>query len=227
MFGRKEGLNTVGSKLHDIILGGQDGLVNILGLVLGVAAATSETRIVIISGLAGTIAESVSMAAVAFTSTKAAKEYYLAERKREMMEIKEIPTEEKREVEQIYYKKGFRGHLLKKVVNKITSNKKEWLETMMDDELHIFPEKEKPLLSALIVGLSSFFGSLIPLAPFFLFDVKNAMIASLIFTAFILFVAGSIKGKITLNNWKKEGLELMVIGILSALAGYAVGLFLK
>ena len=70
------------AQLHDIILGGQDGLVNVLGIVLAVAAATASTRIVLISGLAATFAESISMGAVAYTSTKAAKEYYLSVRKK-------------------------------------------------------------------------------------------------------------------------------------------------
>ncbi len=61
---------------RDFILGGQDGLVNVLGLVLGVAGATLNTNIVIISGIVATVAESVSMAAVAYTSSKAAKDYY-------------------------------------------------------------------------------------------------------------------------------------------------------
>ena len=61
---------------RDFILGGQDGLVNVLGLVLGVAGATLNTNIVLISGIVATVAESVSMGAVAYTSSKAAKDYY-------------------------------------------------------------------------------------------------------------------------------------------------------
>ena len=57
--------------LRDIILGGQDGIVNVLGVVLGVSAATSDLKIIIVSGLAATFAESISMAAVAYTSTEA------------------------------------------------------------------------------------------------------------------------------------------------------------
>jgi VIT1/CCC1 family predicted Fe2+/Mn2+ transporter len=55
--------------LRDIILGGQDGLVNVLGVTLGVAAASGDTRIVLAAGLAATFAESFSMAAVAYTSS--------------------------------------------------------------------------------------------------------------------------------------------------------------
>src|SRR3989338_6710132 len=61
---------------REFILGGQDGLVNILGLVLLIASATFNSNIIIISGLVATVAESVSMTAVAYTSSKAAEEYY-------------------------------------------------------------------------------------------------------------------------------------------------------
>lgn len=57
--------------LRDIILGGQDGLVNVLGIVLGVAAASRDERIIMAAGLAATFAESFSMAAVAYTSSVA------------------------------------------------------------------------------------------------------------------------------------------------------------
>src|SRR3990172_7794380 len=54
--------------LRDIILGGQDGMVNVLGVTAGVAAASGDTRLTIAAGLAATFAESFSMAAVAYTS---------------------------------------------------------------------------------------------------------------------------------------------------------------
>ncbi len=62
--------------IRDLILGGQDGLVNVFGVVLAVAEATQSRYIILISGLAATFAESISMAAVAYTSGKAGKEYY-------------------------------------------------------------------------------------------------------------------------------------------------------
>src|SRR3989344_4112381 len=71
---RSKGLSR--SNIRDFILGFQDGLVNTLGLVLGVASAVQSSSIVLISGLVTTFAESVSMAAVAYTSTKAAHQFY-------------------------------------------------------------------------------------------------------------------------------------------------------
>src|SRR5512144_3032686 len=100
------------SALSDVILGGQDGLVNVLGVILGVAAATSDTRIVLVAGLATTFAESISMAAVAFTTTLADADLYDSEREREYRHIQEIPKLERQEVSQIYRDKGFKGELL-------------------------------------------------------------------------------------------------------------------
>src|SRR5512139_446252 len=104
------------SGLSDIILGGQDGLVNVLGVILGVAAATSDPRLVIVAGLAATFAESVSMGAVAFTSTLADADYYDSERERELRHIEHAPRLERDEVRQIYIQKGFQGELLTRIV---------------------------------------------------------------------------------------------------------------
>ena len=76
--------SNAGPILSDVILGGQDGLVNVLGIVLGVGIATQDPWIVIVAGLAATFAESLSMAAVAYTSTKASKDFYESEKMREI-----------------------------------------------------------------------------------------------------------------------------------------------
>src|SRR3989344_9647102 len=123
-----------GSNLKDVILGGQDGLVNVLGVILAIAVATYDTKIIIIAGLAATFAESISMAAVAYTSTKAALSYCLSQIKNEEQEIKNNPTVTKKEIYDVYYKKGFKGPLLNQVIKKITSNKQVWLNTLMSEQ---------------------------------------------------------------------------------------------
>ncbi len=119
--------NKVGSEMRDIILGGQDGLVNVLGVVLAIAAATIDTKTIIIAGLAATFAESISMAAVAYTSTKAERDYYNRQLETEKREISDIPDIERKEIRDIYFAKGFRGRQLVNIVKKITSNKKLWM----------------------------------------------------------------------------------------------------
>src|SRR3954464_11451857 len=78
-----------GAWLRDVILGGQDGLVNVLGIVLGLAAASAATKIIILAGMAATFAESVSMGAVAYTSSLAERDHYLSEAERERREMRE------------------------------------------------------------------------------------------------------------------------------------------
>ncbi len=222
---RHKGLSR--SNIRDFILGFQDGLVNTLGLVLGVASAVQETRIILISGLAATFAESISMAAVAYTSSKAAHEFYQSQVEKEKKEIKEIPHMEVQEIRDIYYKKGFRGKELENIVKKITSNKKLWLETMMAEELKLFPEDyEKPIKSGFIVGLSAIVGSLIPVIPFFLLQVRLGMIYAIISSVITLFIVGAVKAKLTIGDWRKSGIEMALVGTLAALAGFLIGSFL-
>lgn len=166
---RKKGVS--GNLISDFILGGQDGLVNVLASVLGVAAAIHSRQVIIIAGFAALAAESISMAAVAYTSSKALRDYY--KRKRQ------------------------HG---------------DWLKN--------------PVESAFIVGTSSLIGSIIPLIPFFFFSVKNAMISSVIVSIMSLFIAGAIKAKLTVGDWKRSGTEMAVIGTVAALAGYLIGVLL-
>lgn len=215
--------------LPQIILGGQDGLVNVLGILLGVAAATGSNQIVIIAGLSATFAESISMAAVAFTTKLAEADFYQSEQEREKYEIEHVPEGEKEEIRALYENYGFKGNVLDEIVEKITSDKKIWLKVMMEQELKLeFVDRKEALSSAIIVGFSAVIGSLIPLAPFFFLGAKSAMYLALFVTAMTLFAIGYFKARMTLGrNFLRMGLEMLVIGMVSALAGYIIGLLLQ
>ncbi len=216
------------SGLSDIILGGQDGLVNVLGVILGVAAATSDPRIVVVAGLAAAFAESVSMGAVAYTSTLADADFFESEKEREYRHIQEAPHLEKEEIRQIYAQKGFSGELLEKIVETITANADIWVTVMMAEEHRLIPTNRRAALkSALVVGVSAIIGSLIPLIPFLLMPVRPSMWVSVITTALVLFFAGAYKARLTVGRPGKSGLEMAIIGTLSAMVGYAVGALLK
>ena len=212
-----------GALFKEFILGGQDGLVNVLGIILGLAAATANAKLVIIAGLAAAFAESFSMAAVAFTSAKAEADYFASERRRELFEIENFPDTEKKEVQAIYHRKGFRGKLLEDIVEHIVGDRTTWLNIMMHEELGLSDEFVSPTKTAMIVGLATMFGSIIPLTPFFLLGVKTAVIFSLVVSAIALFVTGAIEGKLTVGHWAKKGLQLAVIGMVAALIGFLVG----
>ena len=211
------------SRWRDFILGWQDGLVNVLGVTLGIASATNDAKIVIIAALAATFAESVSMMAVAYTSFKAEADFYESELAREKKEMHTVPEREKDEVRTIFRKFKFGTSLLEKVVRHITSNKKRWLDTMMELELKLQKPKVSPLNIAVVVGISAIIGSLIPVVPFLLLSVKDAILASIIFSTIILFLVGAYKGYTTTGKVLKSGIELAAIGMLAALIGYGIG----
>lgn len=216
------------SSLSDFILGAQDGLVNVLGVILGVAAATDEVALVLVAGLATTFAESISMGAVAFTTTVADADLYQSEREREYRHIKEIPALEKQEVREIYHGKGFKGELLDRIVDTVTANKDVWVALMMAEEHQLAPiERNQAWRAAWVVGLSAIVGSLVPLAPFMLLPIGTSMVAAVIVTAAVLFVIGAYKARVTIGHPTRSGLEMAAIGTLSALAGYLVGILLK
>jgi VIT1/CCC1 family predicted Fe2+/Mn2+ transporter len=216
------------SGLADIILGGQDGLVNVLGVILGVAAATSNTRIVLVAGLAAAFAESVSMGAVAFTSRRAESDFYQSEREREYRHIDQVPELEREEVYQIYQDKGFDNELLDHIVDTITANQDVWVAVMMAEEHQLTPvNREEALRAALVVGSSAIVGSLIPLLPFAVLSVKISMLIAVVLAALTLFVVGVYKARMTVGSPGRSGLEMAVIGTVSALVGYGVGVLLK
>lgn len=216
------------SRLADVILGGQDGLVNVLGVILGVAAATQDARIVIAAGLAATFAESISMGAVAYTSALAEDDLYHSEREREHRHIHLAPDVETEEIRAIYRNKGFEGEMLEKIVEVITSNPDVWVNVMMSEEFRMTPpEKSRAMRSALIVGFSALAGSLIPLFPYFFWSVHLSIWLSIAIAALALFVVGVYKARVTIGKPFRSGLQMAIIGTVSALAGYVVGLIFK
>ncbi len=216
------------SALSDIILGGQDGLVNVLGVILGIAAATGDAYLILVAGLAATFAESVSMAAVAYTSTIADADYYESEREREHRHIQEVPNLEREEIRNIYAEKGFSGELLEGIVETITASPDVWVAVMMSEEHQLQPvDRRTALRSAIIVGIAAIVGSLIPLVPFLFVPVSTGILLSIGFSALVLFIVGVVKARMTVGHPGKSGLEMAVIGTVSALVGYAVGALLR
>jgi len=214
--------------IPDVVLGGQDGLVNVLGVVLGVAAATSSSRVVLVAGLAAAFAESMSMAAVAYTSTMAKADVYESERAREIRHIREIPALEREEIRDIYRAKGFEGALLEKIVETITNNSDVWVAVMMAEEHKLAPvDRRHAVRASLVVGVSSIIGSLLPLVPFFLLPVRVGMVVAVVVAALALFAVGAYKAHVTTGRPSRSGLELASIGIATALVGYAVGALLE
>jgi VIT1/CCC1 family predicted Fe2+/Mn2+ transporter len=213
-----------GPALAHVILGGQDGLVNVLGVILGVAAATDSVRIVLAAALAAAFAESISMAAVAYTSSVAEGDLYASERAREYRHVRAAPSIEREEVRALYASKGFDGVLLDRIVDTITANEDVWVAVMMAEEHHLVRvDRRTSLRSSLVVGVAAMVGSLLPLLPFLLLGIRMASWAAVALSAGVLFALGAYKAKVTIGHPWKAGIEMAIIGTVSALAGYLVG----
>jgi predicted membrane protein (TIGR00267 family) len=217
-----------GSTLASVILGGQDGLVNVLGVLLGVAAASGSTRVILAAGLATALAESISMAAVAYTSSAAEGARYESERAREYRHIERAPNLEREEVRALYARKGFGGDLLERIVETITRDRDVWVAVMMLEEHHLAPvDRRASLRSALIVGVAALVGSLIPLAPFPFLGATYGSIASVVIAAMTLFAGGIYKARVTIGSPLRSGFELACIGTVAALVSYGIGLLFR
>jgi vacuolar iron transporter family protein len=210
--------------LRDVILGGQDGLVNILGIILGVIAGGGSKAVLLAAGFAAAITESISMGAVGYTSAVSERDYYQAERARESAEIDATPEAERQEIRDIYAAKGFAGDLLERVVDTITANRDSWLATMMDEELHLQPVQTPDILrSAIVITVATLIGHLIPLLPFAWLSRTAALITAIVLSALVLFGVGVYESVSLVGDWRKNGLKMVVIGLGAAAVGFLIG----
>jgi VIT1/CCC1 family predicted Fe2+/Mn2+ transporter len=215
--------------LSNFILGSQDGLVNVLGILLGLTAATTDVRIFFVAALAALGAESISMGAVAYTSTSARRRVYLKEANRESLEMKDVPEIEREEVRGIFRRWGYEGDELEDLTERIVQNPKATLDLMMSYELELAPvNRFEARRSAFIVGSSTIFGSFIPLIPY-LFVGKNILVgtmASVIFSGAALFCIGVYEARTTVGSLWRSGLQMAAIGLTAGLAGFLIGHFI-
>ena len=210
--------------LRDVILGGQDGLVNILGIILGVIAGGGTQAVLLAAGFAAAFTESISMGAVGWTSALSERDYYTAEQARESAEIDATPDAERAEIRDIYAAKGFTGDLLDRVVDTITVNRDAWLATMMDEELHLQPVEAPDIFrSAVVITIATLIGHLIPLLPFVWLSRTAALITAIVLSALVLFGVGAYQAITLVGDWRKKGLQMVVIGLGAAAVGFLIG----
>lgn len=210
--------------LRDVILGGQDGLVNILGIILGVIAGGGSNAVLLSAGFAAAITESISMGAVGYTSSVSERDYYEAERKRESDEIDTMPEAERQEIRDIYAAKGFSGDLLEQVVDTITANRDNWLNTMMDEELHLQRVEMRDIVrTSFVIFIATLIGHVIPLAPFLALPRAPALITSLVFSALVLFGVGVYSALTLVGDWRRSGIKMALIGLGAAGIGFLIG----
>jgi VIT1/CCC1 family predicted Fe2+/Mn2+ transporter len=210
--------------LRDVILGGQDGLVNILGIILGVIAGGGSINVLLATGFAAAITESISMGAVGYTSSVSERDYHQAEQEREAAEIAAMPEAERQEIRDIYAAKGFSGDLLEQVVDTITANRDSWLATMMDEELHLQPVQTPDIVrSSFLIFVATLIGHLIPLVPFLWMPQTPALVVAIVLSAVVLFGVGVYSAVTLVGDWWRSGTRMLLIGLGAAGVGFLIG----
>lgn len=212
--------------LSDFILGSQDGLVNVLGILLGLSSAGQTRSVILIATIAALAAETISMGAVAYTSTRARRLFYLKEEARERWEMEHVPELEREEVREILEKWEFPEAERETLLDQIVARPKAMLDLMMAFELHLSPVSEdQPRRSALTVGLATVVGSVIPILPFLLTtNVVTAAIVAVVLSAGMLFAIGWYEARTTVGSVWTSGLRMLVIGLAAGFAGFLVGI---
>lgn len=217
--------------LGEFVYGGIDGSVTTFAVVAGVAGAGLDPSIIIILGFANLFADGFSMSIGAYLSMKATMERYNKEKKTEYWEIENMPEAEKKEVEEIFRKKGFEEPLLSQVVEVILKDKDRWVDVMMKDELGLAKELKTPWK----VGAVTFFSfNLIGMIPlllyiwnyFFTFN-GNIFFWSSTLTALAFILIGFLKTYVTQTRAWRGILETLLLGGLAATVAYYVGNILE
>lgn len=214
--------------IRDVILGGQDGLVNVLGLVLGMAAATSDARLVITAGLAAMFAEGIAMAGVAFTASGAERD--ASHELRLRLDVERAARAAARGEASLVdlRRQGADPATLAVVAEAIAAEREALEDEVTALQQAVAPMREtRPFRSALVVGLSTVAGSAVPIIPFLLLPVEVAAWVALAAAGLVLVVAGIERARLTGGNPLRAASEMLAIGVVSALAGYVIGQLLR
>jgi predicted membrane protein (TIGR00267 family) len=215
-----------GGWVADAIYGANDGLGAVFGIVSGVAGATdNQQHFVLISGLAGMLASTLSMGAGAYLAAKSEAEVYEAEISREKAEVEENPEEEIEEMALFYQLQGFSAEESQRMAERLAEQPEQLVQAMAQSELglseHRFPN---PWTSAISAGVSTAIGAFIPIIPFFFMSGLSAVIAAFAISLVAHFAVGALKSLITMRSWWASGLEMTWIGVIVAAVTYGLGL---
>ena len=204
------------------VLGANDGIVSTSGLVMGVAGATTDSGAILIAGVAGLVAGSISMAGGEYTSVSAQKDSEKAALQKERLELAADPEGELRELAWFYEQKGMSLELATKVAEELTA--KDALKAHAEAELGIDSEQHaSPGQAALASFIAFAGGSLLPLlavtGPWIEYRIPvtvSAVVASLAITGYVGAKIGGAKSSAAI-------IRNVVVSLLTMGITYAIG----
>jgi VIT1/CCC1 family predicted Fe2+/Mn2+ transporter len=221
--GRHKGVG--GNTLRAAVLGANDGLCSNLSLVMGVAGASFNNHVLLLTGLAGLLAGAFSMALGEWISVTSSRELNEREIHVESEEFDMNPQAEREELQLIYESKGMKPAEAQTLAKHMTENKARAMDALTREELGIDPDEKGG--SPTVAAISSFalfsFGAIIPVFPFFFWNGSQAVITSAVLSALALFIFGAAGTIFTGKPVWFAGTRQLLLGLLAACITFGLG----
>src|SRR3954463_79492 len=212
-----------GGYLRSIVYGFNDGLTANFGLVAGVLGADVAPHIVIISGVAGALADALSMGSSGYLAAKSESEVHAHQIEIERQEMTLMPDLEEEELAIIYESKGLTPQRAQETARAIMQEPQKALDTMVQEELNIHPAELAPLKDGIVTGTATAIGAFIPIVPFFALPHATAVWVSLIVSMLTHFASGAARSLLTGRGIWASVRDMFVVGFGFAAAGYVIG----
>ena len=214
-----------GGLIRNIVYGFNDGLTANFGLVAGVigATATDSFQPVIVAGVAGVIADALSMGSSGYLAAKSEQEVYAHEIEMEKDEIALMPEVERDELALLYEAKGIDPVHANELATQIMDHPARMLDEHVREELKIGEPEMSPLNQGWITGLATGVGAIIPVAPFLFVHTAAAALISLTVSMVAHFAVGAARALFTGRGVIRSGMDMFVVGLGVAVLGYLIG----
>jgi VIT1/CCC1 family predicted Fe2+/Mn2+ transporter len=214
-----------GGFLRNVVYGFNDGLTANFGLVAGVigAATVNQHQAVVVAGVAGLIADALSMGSSGYLASKSEREVYEYEISMEKTEVELMPEIERDELAIIYETKGIDRDSAYALATRIMADPALMLKEQVQEELKIGEFKLSPFREGWITGLATAFGAAIPVFPFLVWHGATAIIISFTISMLSHFLVGAARSVFTGRGVFRSGFDMFVVGVGVAGVGYFVG----
>lgn len=204
------------------VLGANDGIVSVAGIVAGVAGATTGRTSIAVAGIAGLVAGALSMATGEYVSVSTQRDSERAMLRKERRELHELPEEELEELTQIYQSKGLRRELATQVARELTEH--DALAAHAEAELGIDPEDlTNPWEAAGASFLSFTVGALIPLIAILLPPPHLRVPVCFVAVGIALVITGAVSARLGQAPARPAVIRNVLGGLLAMAITYGVG----
>ncbi|MEQ1718743.1 MAG: VIT1/CCC1 transporter family protein [Hyphomicrobium sp.] len=215
-----------GGSLRAAVFGANDGLVSNTCLVMGVAGAAVEPKMILVSGVAGLLAGAFSMAAGEYISMLSQREMFEHQIAQERAELERYPEEEAEELALIYAARGIPIEDARKIATRLIADKEKALDTLAREELGLNPDDlGSPWGAAFYSFIAFAAGAILPLIPFLLGATGNGIYIASALSAVALFGVGAALSLFSGRNAVFGGARMLAIGAVAATATFFIGKF--